>query len=71
MEDKDVDFHCDNPKSTEFWCRRGTSARNYLHDQLVGSVSCDPIGVHYAMPADDHKELFGKFLSGQMCPVIN
>ena len=23
------------------------------------------------MPADNHKELFGNFLSGQMCPVIN
>ena len=23
------------------------------------------------MPADDHKELFGNFLAGQMCPVIN
>ena len=22
IEDKDVDFHCDNQKSTEFWCRR-------------------------------------------------
>ena len=32
-----------------------SKARNDLHDQLVGSVSCDLIGVHYAMPADDHK----------------
>ena len=24
MEDKDVDFYCDNPKSTKYWCRRET-----------------------------------------------
>ena len=42
-----------------------------MHDQLVGSVSCDPIVVNYTMPADDHKELFGNILPGQMCPVIN
>ena len=38
MEDRDVDFHCDNPKLTAFGCRRGTSTRNDLHDQLVASA---------------------------------
>ena len=71
MDDEDVDIRCDNPISTEIWCRGGTSIRNDLHDQLVGSLSCDPIDLNYTMPADDHKELFGNFLSGQMCPVIN
>ena len=49
----------------------GTLIRNDLHDQLIGSVSCAPVDVNYTMPADDHKELFGDFLAGQMCPVIN
>ena len=50
---------------------KGTSIRDDLHDQLVGSVSCDPIDVNYSVPADDHKELLGNFLAGQMYPVIN
>ena len=32
---------------------------------------CDQIDVNYAMPADDHKELFENILAGEMCPVIN
>ena len=35
MDDEDVDIRGDNPISTEIWCRRGTSIRNDLHDQLV------------------------------------
>ena len=61
MKDRDVDFHCDNPKLTAFGCRRGTSTRNDLHDQLVGSVSCDPMGVNYTVQAYDHKDSFRNF----------
>ena len=59
-----VDIRCGDRLSTGVWCRGRTPIRNDLHDQFVGSVSCDPVDVNYTMPTDDRKELFGTF-----CPV--
>ena len=42
-----------------------------MHDQFVGSVSCNPVDVNYTMPTDDPKQLLGNFLSSQICPVIH
>ena len=36
---------------------------------LIGSVSCDPLDVKYAMLADDHGEVFETF-SDQVCLVV-
>ena len=67
-----VNMYCSDQFSTEAWCRGRTPIRNDLHDQLaVGSFSCHPADVNYTTSSDNPEELFGNFLSGQMCPVIN
>ena len=56
-----VDIRCGDRLSTGIWCRGRTPIRNYLHDQFVGSVSCDPVDMNYTMPTDDPKELYRHF----------
>ena len=71
VDGEGVDIRCGDRLSTGVWCRGRTPIRIDLHNQFVGSVSCDPVDMNYTMPTDDPKELFGNFLSGQICPVIN
>ena len=69
VDGEGVDICCGDQLSTGVWCRGRTPIRNDMHDQLVGSVSCDPVDMNYTMPTDDPKELFGNFLSGQKCLI--
>ena len=69
VDGEGVDIRCGDQLSTGVWCRGRTPIRNYLHDQFCWLSYL--VYVNYTMPTDDPKELFGNFLFGQMCPVIN
>ena len=70
MNDRNSYGSHDGPVLTDMWCGGEILIRNDWPDMLIGSVNYDPLDVKYAMLADNHGKVFGKFSSDQVCPVV-
>ena len=60
---------CGDGASSGVWCQEMPQTQNDLVCQYVNCVSCDPVGIDYAVPADGYTGSFETLLFGPLCPV--
>ena len=60
-----------SPAVAGVWCQHMPQIQNDTDCQYVNYVSCDPVGMDYAVPADGHTCSFETSLSEPLCAITD
>ena len=62
---------CGDNVSPGVWYQEMPQLQNYSDYQYVNYVSCDPVGMDYAVPADGYTCSFETLLSEPLCAITD